>query len=147
MSETPGVYTCEGFVPVGQTRPLAVRLPYPARLLSPNTHVHWRAKDSSRAEAKEAAYWETYRTAGEWTPPPGLLALTVYIHPPDKRKRDLDNILSSLKPSIDGMCCALGIDDSRFAAVILVRGEPMTGGAVVLEVGGYANGNHPEWYG
>jgi crossover junction endodeoxyribonuclease RusA len=137
MSEGAGVYTHDGFRPTSASP--AVQLPWPDKRLSPNARVHWAVKDKARHEAKETAYFQTYQVAGEWQPPEGPLLLTVQACPPAlERKRDLDNVLASLKPTIDGLCHALKIDDSRFAAVTVVRGDPSGAGSVTLEVSPYS---------
>jgi crossover junction endodeoxyribonuclease RusA len=59
--------------------------------------------------------------------------LRLTFHPPDKRKRDLDNMLASVKSGLDGVSDAMGVDDSRWS-LTLRRGEPTPGGAVVIEV-------------
>jgi crossover junction endodeoxyribonuclease RusA len=51
--------------------------------------------------------------------------------PPDARKRDLDNMLSSCKSALDGMADALEVNDQRFAFV-LRRCDPVKGGRVVV---------------
>ncbi len=53
----------------------------------------------------------------------------IKFHPPDRRKRDLDNMFSALKPTLDGICDHLGIDDSTLEFV-LQRGPVISGGAV-----------------
>lgn len=64
--------------------------------------------------------------------------ITITFNPPDKRKRDLDGGLSSLKQSLDGIATALTIDDSRFSPITLKRGEVRKGGEVVVEIGAAA---------
>jgi len=41
---------------------------------------------------------------------------------PNARRHDRDNLLARMKAGIDGVCDALGIDDSRFAAVTVQAG-------------------------
>jgi crossover junction endodeoxyribonuclease RusA len=52
--------------------------------------------------------------------------------PPTNRARDLDNLIASMKPALDGMAAALGVNDStfRFTAEI---GEIVPGGRVIVE--------------
>ena len=69
-----------------------------------------------------------------YVPPAGTLALVVTFHAPDKRRRDLDNLLASMKADFDGLSQALGVDDQLFNPLTLRRGEQVKGGAVVLEV-------------
>lgn len=62
---------------------------------------------------------------------PWVLCLDFY--PPDKRRRDVDNLLASLKSALDGICDAWGIDDSRFRMIILRMEAPIKGGKVVVK--------------
>ena len=54
-------------------------------------------------------------------------------HPPDKRRRDLDNMLASAKQGIDAISAAIGLDDYHFGFTI-VRGEPVKGGRIVVDI-------------
>jgi crossover junction endodeoxyribonuclease RusA len=58
--------------------------------------------------------------------------LAVHLHfvPPDRRRRDLDNLIASMKAGLDGLADALGVDDSRWK---LSAEAPAAGG----EVGGF----------
>jgi crossover junction endodeoxyribonuclease RusA len=64
-----------------------------------------------------------------------LLALTLTFCAPDRRRRDLDNLLSALKADFDGVAQALGVDDHMFEPITLRRGEAVKPGRVVLEIG------------
>jgi crossover junction endodeoxyribonuclease RusA len=63
----------------------------------------------------------------------GPLLVKITFRPPDKRRRDLDNALSSIKAGLDGVADAIGVDD-RHWALMLQWGEPVKGGAVELEI-------------
>jgi crossover junction endodeoxyribonuclease RusA len=55
--------------------------------------------------------------------------------PPDKRKRDLDNLLARMKAGLDGLADALGVDDTIFRpAVEWGEVRPRGGVVVTLEV-------------
>jgi crossover junction endodeoxyribonuclease RusA len=49
----------------------------------------------------------------------GQLAIEIRAYPPDKRKRDLDNILKSLLDSLTH--AGLIVDDSQFDAIAIAR--------------------------
>ena len=36
------------------------------------------------------------------------------ICPPDKRRRDMDNMLASIKAALDGVSAVIGVDDSKW---------------------------------
>jgi len=115
-----------------------VTLPWPDASLSPNRKNgrHWgsvhAAKGKRLADARFLVVAEMCRTS--YVPPAGTLALVVTFHAPDKRRRDLDNLLAAMKSDFDGISQALGVDDQLFNPLTLRRGEPIKGGAVVVEV-------------
>ena len=84
----------------------------------------------------DARYLTLYamRSTG-YVPPAGALALSLTFCPPDRRRRDLDNLLAAMKADFDGVSQALGIDDQLFEPLTLRRGDVVKGGVVVLEVG------------
>lgn len=110
----------------------AVTLPWPHKDLSPNARVHFRAKAATVKEYRNSAYWLT-KAAGMTAPTDGSIALRIDFHPPDKRRRDLDNMLASAKCQIDGVADALEVDDQRFG-YWLSREAPVKGGAVIVSV-------------
>ena len=120
---------------------LTIELPWPSSKLLPNRAkgLHWGQTSGLRASAFEAAYLLTHQAVGKysgvWYSLTGNVPLTITFNPPDKRKRDLDGALSSLKTSLDGVATALTIDDSKFNPITLKRGAPVKGGSVLVEVG------------
>jgi len=63
----------------------------------------------------------------------GRLGITIHAHAPDRRVRDLDNILKSL---LDSLTHAGVIeDDSQFDVIQVFRGEVTRGGVVQVSVG------------
>ena len=62
--------------------------------------------------------------------------MTLTIYPPDKKRRDLDNVFASMKSAIDGVCQGLEIDDSQIHRVTLEWGVVVKDGAVELELKG-----------
>jgi crossover junction endodeoxyribonuclease RusA len=65
------------------------------------------------------------------------LRITLRVYPPDKRRRDWDNIVASLKSGLDGISDALGIDDSRFRLGIEMLPEIVKGGRVDVVIDTY----------
>ena len=53
---------------------------------------------------------------------------------PDRRARDADNMVASVKAGLDGLADVLGVDDSRWSLFILHDGAVVKGGAVRVEV-------------
>lgn len=109
-----------------------IELPWPHRDLSPNARVHFRAKAAATKAYREQAYWLT-KASDLIAPDEGNIALRIDFHPPDKRRRDLDNMLASIKGGIDGIADGLGVNDQRFG-FWLSREAPVKGGRVVVSI-------------
>lgn len=110
-----------------------VTLPWPPSALRPNASSPgaWRRKQAA-AKAYRAQCLPLCRTAlhrPDYS--------TVHVHmdfaPPDRRRRDLDNMLASFKHGLDAVSEAIGIDDSDFS-LSLRKVEPVKHGAVHVEV-------------
>jgi crossover junction endodeoxyribonuclease RusA len=114
---------------------LMIELPWPSRALSPNTRQHWSALSKAKkayrtrckqlAEAKGAAPAENASAAV-------LVDLTFF--PPDRRARDLDNLLASMKSGLDGLADAIGVDDSKWSLKISKSQEVVKGGVVLVNL-------------
>lgn len=109
-------------------------LPWPDKHLSPNARLHWSRKSRLVKLARQAAWGAVLEARGR---APALrgerLHLTWVFCPPDRRRRDMDNIIGSLKATADGIADALHFDDSKFVSTYQF-GEPVKGGAVVVTV-------------
>ena len=98
---------------------MKITLPWPDKRLSPNARVHYMALYRAKAKAKDDAWTLTREVcptkadreafAGE-----GPIPLIISITPPDKRKRDRDNMQYMLKAALDGIALGLDVDDYRF---------------------------------
>lgn len=109
-----------------------IELSYPSPLLSPNARAHWRKVNDARQAQHDEAYIAA-RQETEWIGETYQVHATLTFHPPDSRRRDLDNMLASMKGALDGIAAALGVDDSVFT-LTLKRGSPRKGGAVSVTV-------------
>jgi crossover junction endodeoxyribonuclease RusA len=111
-----------------------VTLPWPPKGLSPNARLHWAAK-SKQAKAYRMACFalcieaKLNRMA---LPESGAVTLDIEFIPPDRRARDLDNMLSSIKNGLDGIADALGVNDRRF--VFRLSRADQIGGMVKIRV-------------
>jgi len=72
--------------------------------------------------------------------PEGRALLAIEFLPPDRRKRDDDNMLAAFKAGRDGLADALGIDDNRFVTQLSVSDETVKGGAVRVRIMKYTSG-------
>lgn len=112
-------------------------LPWPPRELHPNARTHWakRAKLTkiervlSGVHAKMAG-WHT----AEW--PEGRLHVWIDAYPPDRRRRDADGLLSSMKAALDGIAEAMDVDDRRFVPHPFMKDEVRKGGEVRVRITG-----------
>ena len=116
-------------------------LPYP-----PTVNTYWRRRGSTYFVSKAG---ERYRRAVALIVRQqrlklslsGRLAIKIIAEPPDKRRRDLDNIL---KAPLDALTHArLLIDDEQFDEINIVRGKVVPGGRLgvkICEIRGDSNG-------
>lgn len=120
---------------------LTITLPWPASILNPNRKNgrSYRVAQAAKESAWNACYYLSHQAVnqhkGEWYPLTGEIPLTITFRQPDKRHRDLDNLLASCKPHLDALATALTVNDRRFHPITLRRGEMVKGGAVIVEIG------------
>jgi len=110
-------------------------LSWPDSALMPNRSIgrHWGARHSAKATAKEAAALLARKWRGV-LPESAALAVVITLEPPDRRARDVDNLLAALKPSIDGLAQGLGINDAQICRMVIDRLAPTPGGRVTISV-------------
>lgn len=107
-------------------------LPWPDSILNPNNRSHWRAKLEAKRSARESAYCLAYNLHTALDGQKKYQVELIFC-PPDKRPRDLDNMLSSQKHALDGMCKALKIND-RMIRPVLDWGPVVRGGRVEVRI-------------
>ena len=110
-----------------------ILLPWPSPELSPNSRVHWSKKAKAAKYARLYAYVRT-KEAKVVANTTGKITLAIEFVKPSRRRMDLDNMLASLKPALDGIAQALGVDDSRFRYELEVADEPVKGGVVRVTI-------------
>ena len=116
---------------------IEIIIPFPDPRLNPNRSkgTHWAATGKIRKDAREYARW---MGRGVLCPPlseNGTIAVAICFSQPDKRRRDRDNLLAALKPSLDGIADALGINDSQFGPVTINLEYGKYPGFVRVEIG------------
>ena len=111
-----------------------VDFPWPDRSLSPNARKHWSVVAKRKRAQKED--WHVLARSGKM---PIGNRLSITFHPPDKKPRDLDNMLASIKAGLDGLAAYMGIDDRLFE-ISITRGAPTKGGLVRVEILSEAGG-------
>jgi crossover junction endodeoxyribonuclease RusA len=115
---------------------IEITLPWPDKVLNPNVKKSWYVKNRAAREAREIGLGITFGVMdGQDVPEPNVECEAQYMfYPPDRRKRDIDNCLAMMKPYQDGICDALGVDDSLIKRTVLEWGEVVKGGKVVLRL-------------
>lgn len=112
-----------------------VHLPFPPSKLSRNgSQGDFRGKASAaKAYRRDCliACHDAAGTLGYRFDSPIMLELTY--HPPDKRHRDLDNLLAMTKQGIDAIAEFIGVDDKHFEYTIR-RGEVRKPSVVVVRI-------------
>lgn len=96
-------------------------LPWPDRKLSPNARGHWSTVARAKKRAKHDACYATM-DAGLRKIDADAITVRVSFYPPDRRPRDIDNCIASMKAAFDGIAWAVGVDDSKWTLVIEPRG-------------------------
>ena len=78
----------------------ALHLPLPPKELSPNARIHWAKKAAATYEYRSQCGWIA-RVAGlKFRGPVRIEYLFRFC---DRRRRDLDNLIKSMKPALDGL--------------------------------------------
>jgi crossover junction endodeoxyribonuclease RusA len=113
---------------------IEILLPFPDPALFPNRSngKHWATRQPAKELAKVTAFEKCERLSVVGTQIDH--AMTITVAPPDRRRRDVDGILSALKPSIDGIAQALKIDDTHFNPIEIERVKPIEGGRVLITI-------------
>ena len=112
---------------------MTIILPWPDSALSPNSHLHWRHKEPARVLAIQTAFVLAKKV--KWPYPPGAdIMLHLVLCPPDRRRRDWDNLVASCKFYQDGFCAAWGIDDSQIRGGTWRWGNVVKGGEVCVKL-------------
>lgn len=110
---------------------MIVNLPWPPHILSPNARSHWRPKSAARKIYKEDCFYLAKQVRPIFAD--GMIDIRVTFHPPDKRRRDMDNMLASIKAGLDAASDAWGVDDCRFRLHLQVA-NVVKGGTIAIEV-------------
>jgi crossover junction endodeoxyribonuclease RusA len=119
---------------------MMVELPFPPASLNPNRKNgrHWGTTHGVKTDYRTQCWALTLsamQADRSFVPPAGDIPLRVTFVQPDKRQRDRDNLLASIKSGLDGLAAALKVDDSRFEPVTICRQFGTKPGAVLVEVG------------
>lgn len=109
---------------------MIVTLPYP-----PSANRYWRhnrGRTHLSSEAKAYRVQVLNGVRGQTTFGSARLSVAVDAYPPDRRRRDLDNILKQLLDALQ--YAGIYEDDSQIDELVVIRREKFTGGKVQVEV-------------
>jgi crossover junction endodeoxyribonuclease RusA len=112
---------------------MIITLPWPTRGLAPNLTGHYMVKAKLRKSYREACAW-TAKEQGvkqDW-PESGKISVHLTFFPPNRIRRDHDNLIASMKSGLDGLANAMGVNDHRF--VISSEVSDDIGGMVKITV-------------
>ena len=114
---------------------MLIKLPWINPQLSPNARIHWAHKAKLIKADRNFSHFmaEAEKRRVNWVAPEGNIPVKITFHPPDKRRRDLDNAIASMKGATDGIAQALGVDDSVFVPTYKF-GDVVKGGRVTVEL-------------
>lgn len=114
---------------------IKLTLPWPDTKLwvNRNSGRSWKWRQSEKVEARDHAYYLALEYKG-CLPPAEHYKITYVFHPPTRRKYDLEGAHAAMKPYVDGIAAALGVDDYLFYPALQDRGEPVKGGEVVIRI-------------
>lgn len=98
---------------------------WPDPALNPNRRLgkHWGSTYRAKETARQAAMLMAVRWRDVF-PPDVALICVITLEPPDSRRRDVDNVLAALKPTLDGIAAGCNFDDSRIWKHVIQRREP-----------------------
>jgi crossover junction endodeoxyribonuclease RusA len=111
---------------------ITLTLPFP-----PSVNGYWRnINGRTLISAKGRAYKNAVARLVQWNYAAkqlqSRLEVLVILHPPDRRKRDIDN---SMKALLDSMQAAgVYLDDSQIDRLVIERGDVEKGGAVIVTI-------------
>lgn len=107
--------------PIVVVRGVAVDLPWPPKLLSPNARPHHHQLARAKARYREDCRLLTRHVLaglyGRWERlelGDGEIRVHLDFHPATNAPRDDDNLEAAFKAGRDGVADALGVDDRRF---------------------------------
>jgi crossover junction endodeoxyribonuclease RusA len=112
-----------------------LELPWPARELSPNFRGHWstisKVKKAYRLKCSQLGLASGLNLAPK---DPTSVKVHLMFCQPDRRGRDWDNMLASMKSGLDGLADAMGVDDRKWRVAFDVSDDPVKHGKVLVTV-------------
>jgi len=114
---------------------IKITLPFPNSKLNPNQYKRsWAGKARLAKAYRSDCFWlARSEVPANDVHCDGKLPVKITFHPPDKRRRDRDNMIAAFKSGQDGIVDAIGVDDADWEPTYNV-GDVIKGGAVAVEI-------------
>lgn len=110
---------------------LALELPYP-----PSVNHYWRRVGHRTLISRGGRVFRhavcAILAAAKVQPLLGPLAVEVTVFPPDRRRRDIDNLQKALLDALQHGGAYL--DDSQIVRLTIERSDPVTGGKTIVRI-------------
>lgn len=103
-----------------------VYLSWPPRALWPNARVHYMALHKAKKAYAEECRWCCKLVRLPQMTDAKRLNASITFAPPDRRRRDMDNMLAAIKAGIDAVAAHVGVDDSKWT-MTLTLAKPTDG--------------------
>lgn len=91
-----------------------VLLPWPPKELSPNCALHWAKKAKYKKDYRHTCWVLALEAKLQAPATDKKFIVEITFYPPDKRHRDADNMVASIKSGLDGIADALKVNDKLF---------------------------------
>ena len=111
-------------------------LPFPHKDLNPNAIKHWTHKAKLKKQQMSDVRWCFLAEVCGPLDTSGNIPVSFVFHPPDKRGRDIDNLLASMKAAIDQIAISLKVNDKQFRPITIDMGEVRKPAVVEITIGG-----------
>jgi crossover junction endodeoxyribonuclease RusA len=113
-------------------RSICLELPYPPTVNTYYRHVGSKVLISAGGRAYRKAVAMALFLAGASQPMTGRLEVAVVLHPPDRRLRDIDNVLKSL---LDAIQHGAGyLNDGQIDKLTIERAAPVPRGSAWVRI-------------
>jgi crossover junction endodeoxyribonuclease RusA len=99
-----------------------IHLPWPPKELSPNATLHWAKKAKFKKMYRETCWALTLESKVKINAV-GKIPIEITFFPPDRRHRDADNMVASIKAGLDGVADALKVNDRQFLPTFIFSDE------------------------
>lgn len=107
-------------------------LPWPPSILWPNARVHhmalYRAKKDYREQCASLCIYLKTKTMHDAE----RINARITFFQPDRRRRDMDNMLAAIKAGIDAVAAHVGVDDSKWTMTLALSPETRERGGVEI---------------